>query len=315
MADKGSTQAVQGWQVLDQAIAALKSGDLKLALSKLAECRGSGKPLKDWNYVRALYFLALGRLEEALFSVREELWNWPEGSDLKPLKDDIEAKLGKDGDADWESDFKELYETVKDYTLVRPKCLYTLYSQAKSLCLAEVSGHFVECGAAAGGSSAVLAWVIKRYSKQPRKVWAFDSFAGHPALSAVDSLSTVPEYTAAYPAASFYAEKTVAESLYAKLGVADLVTLVCGEFSQSLKPALSQLGEISLLHLDSHLYQSTLCALTALYDQLIAGAIVQEDDYKRWAGVRAAILEFEKARQVEFFFNPIDEAAIWFTKP
>jgi hypothetical protein len=125
----------------------------------------------------------------------------------------------------------------------------------------------------------------------------------------------VPEYTAAYPAASFYAEKTVAESLYAKLGVADLVTLVCGEFSQSLKPALSQLGEISLLHLDSHLYQSTLCALTALYDQLIAGAIVQEDDYKRWAGVRAAILEFEKARQVEFFFNPIDEAAIWFTKP
>ncbi len=64
--------------------------------------------------------------------------------------------------------FDGLLTIIRPYSMVSKKRLFSLFSLARQVCLLDLPGNFVECGVAAGGSSALLAHVIKRYSKRPR---------------------------------------------------------------------------------------------------------------------------------------------------
>ncbi len=57
--------------------------------------------------------------------------------------------------------------------------LFALFTLAKKVCTDDISGNFVECGVAAGGSTALLAYVIKRYSKRQRTLFACDERYGN----------------------------------------------------------------------------------------------------------------------------------------
>ena len=79
-----------------------------------------------------------------------------------------------------DSELQKLLCVVRPYTMLSEERLFSLYSLAKQICLEDIPGNFVECGSYKGGSAALLAFVIQRYSLRPRLLYACDTFEGMP---------------------------------------------------------------------------------------------------------------------------------------
>lgn len=210
-----------------------------------------------------------------------------------------------------ESEFEELRRVVSPYTMLSEEHLLSLYRLARRVCEENLPGNFVECGVAAGGSSALLACVIQRHSQCPRWVYACDSFAGLPPPTS-DSHHAGQSAEAAGTCAA--PEATLRE-VCSRLGVADLVKPVKGFFKETLPKDRDWFGMIAFLHMDSDWYESTHEILRYLYDRVVNDGIIQVDDYGFWAGCRKAIHEFEAQRGLRFPLQTIDSTGVWFRKP
>src|SRR4051812_4560799 len=62
-----------------------------------------------------------------------------------------------------DQEFRALLPIVQPFTLLSEARLWSLFSLGKEVCRAGVPGNFVECGVAAGGSSALLSYVLAKY--------------------------------------------------------------------------------------------------------------------------------------------------------
>ena len=167
---------------------------------------------------------------------------------------------------------------------------------------------------AAGGSSALLAFVLKKYSRQPRRLFSFDSFSGMPEPSALDSHQGIDAESTGWGTGTCAASEQSIQEICAKLEVSEVVTTVKGYFEQTLPELRDWVGMVALLHLDGDWYGSTKAILDNLYDRLMNGALLQVDDYGYWDGCRKAIHEFEAARGIGFAINQIDGTGVWFAK-
>ncbi|WP_448561051.1 class I SAM-dependent methyltransferase [Trichothermofontia sp.] len=215
-----------------------------------------------------------------------------------------------------EEEFREIFEKISPFSLLSAARLYNLYKRAKEICIKNLSGNFVECGTYKGGVAAMLGTVIKRYSAQPRKVYAFDTFEGMPEPKEIDKRGNIPANRTGFGAGTLKAP--IAENIARicqLLDVQDIVIPVKGLFAQTLPIYKSAVGDISLLHADADWYESTMDIFSHLYTQVIENGIIQVDDYYTWEGCRQAIHDFEKAQGIQFFLYQIDGTAVWFTKP
>jgi hypothetical protein len=79
-----------------------------------------------------------------------------------------------------DAEFLQILEVIRPCTNLGEGRLLSLFRSAKRLCDEDLPGNFVECGVAAGGSSALLTAVIAGHSKRPRKLFSFDTFEGMP---------------------------------------------------------------------------------------------------------------------------------------
>ena len=70
----------------------------------------------------------------------------------------------------------------------------------------------------------------------------------------------------------------------------------------------------ALMRLDGDLYESTMDALTHLYDKLSAGGFVIIDDYHDLKPCRTAVDEFRARRSISAPLNQIDHAAVFWRK-
>lgn len=215
---------------------------------------------------------------------------------------------------DW-AEFQELLQTVRPYTMLSEARLYSLFSLAKRVCEENIPGNFVECGVAAGGSAALMAAVIKRYTKQPRLLYAFDSFEGLPPPTRLDKCNGIPAEAMGWGAGTCAAPESNVINLCSMLGVSGIVRTVKGYFQDTLPEMRDFVGMISLLHMDGDWYESTKTILNNLYDRVVNDGFIQVDDYGYWEGCRQALHEFETLRQIEFDINQIDETGVWFSCP
>jgi cephalosporin hydroxylase/lipopolysaccharide biosynthesis glycosyltransferase len=166
-------------------------------------------------------------------------------------------------------EFQSLLIKIKPYTLLSEARLYSLYSLAKQICQEDKPGHFVECGVYKGGSSALLAWVIKHYDHQNRKVYSFDTFEGMPDPTDLDKHDGTPANDTGYGVGTLQAP--IAENLEKicrELDVWEYVVPVKGLFEDTLPEIKDRISRISLLHADGDWYKSTLDILDNLYTQL-----------------------------------------------
>lgn len=190
---------------------------------------------------------------------------------------------------------------VRGLTMVAPASLVALGEQVIEVLDQKIPGDLVECGVWKGGSSFLMADILRRRGVRDRKVWMFDSFEGLPPPSELDGEKAL-EYTSD-PTDPHYFDNCAAnmaevEQSASHLGLTPWVQLVQGWFEESLPVTKDRIGAIALLRLDGDWYESTLVALEHLFDQVSPGGFIVIDDYHSWEGCAIAVHEFLASRKL-----------------
>lgn len=297
-----------------QAATFLRNADPERAWEILQRLKKSDERVEDLDYLRGYYFIEHKKLPSAHEAFKEELRYFPKNDRAKDLLGRMRPgwlKLPENVDPE----FLELYGVIKNYTMVTPLKLISLFDLAKRVCQQDIPGNFIECGVAAGGSSALLAAVIVRYSKRPRLLFSCDTFTGMPDPTPEDVHEGVDaeatgwgKHTCAAPEQSLIEAAT-------KLKAAQVIRPLKGLFSETLPKHRNEIGQIALLHMDGDWYSSTMDVLVNLYEQLSPSTPVQVDDYVFWEGCRRAIEEFEQKRGFKFKVHKIGEEGVWLEPP
>jgi Macrocin-O-methyltransferase (TylF) len=182
-----------------------------------------------------------------------------------------------------------------------------------------VPGDFIETGVWRGGMTIYMRAILAARGVADRRVWVADSFQGLPEPDA-----------GKFPVeARAHASKTMAEDYqhfavsepdvranFATFGLLDdQVRFLVGWFKDTLPSAPIQ--RLAVMRLDGDYYESTMDALTALYDKLSPGGYVIIDDYgeKMWTYCRRAVDDFRKSRAIDVPLERVDSKCYFWHKP
>lgn len=206
------------------------------------------------------------------------------------------------------SEFSSIYRQIRSYTMCSNARLRGLHRAVRSVVSREIPGDIVECGAARGGSAALMALTLKRLQAR-RRIWLFDTFEGLPAPTAND-----PDFEiAALFTGTCIGTVDEVRALFQRLQVSEGVEFVKGLFQDTL-PAAS-LSQIAVLHIDGDWYESVKVCLDQLYDKVAPGGVIQFDDYGYWMGARRAVDEFMKRRGITAELQRLDYSGRSLIKP
>lgn len=204
----------------------------------------------------------------------------------------------------------KLFLTVEPYTMLPYDRMSALYEAAREIEASDSGGSIVECGVWNGGSAGILASVAG--SNKMRRVWLLDSWEGLPEPGEYDI------HCSGQPGEKGMAlgsrEKTE-ELLFGKLGLdRSRIHLLKGWFNETIPANKTDMGEISLLHLDGDWYESVKLCLEELYDSVVEGGYIFIDDYGEWKGCKKAVDEFFEKRNLRINLRHIDYAGVYFRK-
>ncbi|MDH6099008.1 class I SAM-dependent methyltransferase [Anabaenopsis sp. FSS-46] len=301
----------QAHPIIAQANHLLETNQIAAAFKVLNDAKALKQPIMGLDFLRAKCFLQFGSAPTAIQALYEELRYFPENHLGEVFLNQLLNQYPQVGEIQ-DSEFQQIYRLIKPYTMLSEARLYSLFTLIKKVCIENIPGNFVECGVAAGGSTALVAAVIKRYTKQPRWVYAFDSFDGMPAPTQEDKSNGILAEMTGWGTGTCAAPEDSVKEICNKLGVGNLVLLVKGYFQDTLPKMRDQVGMIALLHMDGDWYESTKTILTHLYDRISNDGLVQVDNYGHWEGCRQALHEFEAEGQLKFNLHQIDDTGVWF---
>jgi len=301
-------------EIMDNSREAISKSQFELSLRLIVMAKFLKIPVCSLDYMRAVSFLGMGEKNSAIEALKEELRHFPQNSDAKLLLKDLKKTALPIDSCKNNTEFQALLNVIRPYTMVGEARLFSLYLLAKKVCEMDIPGNFVECGVAGGGSSAVLATVIMRYSKRKRILFAFDSFKGMPAPTEEDVHQGIFADATGWGAGTCAAPEESIREICQKLGVLDLVKTVKGFFKDTLPIMREEVNHIAFLHMDGDWYESTHDILNNIYDLVDNIGIIQVDDYGFWDGCKKAISEFEKKNGINFEIHNIDGTGIWFQK-
>ncbi|HET6437338.1 MAG TPA: TylF/MycF/NovP-related O-methyltransferase [Anaeromyxobacter sp.] len=300
----------------DEAAALVSNEQFAEAFTLLVRAKALRRPVQGLDTLRAACFERMGQLEGAKEALLEELRFFPDNTAARERLDALPAQTRASAGAPvGDAEFRQLLEVIRPYTMLSEQRLFSLFTLAKRACAEGIPGNFLECGVAAGGSSALLAYVIKRYSPTPRRLFSFDTFSGMPPPTSADRDGLRDAEATGWGTGSCAAPERSVHEACTRVGAAEVLTSVKGLFEQTLPAWRDRVGMVALLHLDGDWYASTRDILTNLYDRLSNGALLQVDDYGHWEGCRKALHEFEASRGVHFALSQIDGTGVWFQRP
>ena len=291
----------------------LADGNLRASLERLNALKAQRVPTAGVDLLRAKYFLSQKQKLAAIEALKEELRFFPDNAEAASMLGEL-SPARKKTEVPGDAEFRDLYTRARPYTMVGAARLWSLFSRAKEICERDLPGNFVECGVAAGGSSALLATAIARYSKRSRRLFACDTFEGMPEASEFDTHRGQTAGQVGWGAGTCAAPVESLRQICRQLSVEHLVEPLPGLFGDTLPANRSRLGEIAVLHMDGDWYSSTRDVLENLYEQVVPGGFIQIDDYGHWEGCRRAVTEFETKLGAPFQLQPIDESGVWMTK-
>lgn len=302
---------------LARAAEAHRAGDHHEALRLLSTLKALRRPIPGVDALRAACFAAIGDSASAEQARREESRWFP--ATIASLTSPITprpALLVEPDESRW---FQAALEAVSRYTMLSEARLRSLHAMARAADAERIPGHFVECGVAAGGSSALLAGCARRIDGE-RRVWCFDTFTGMPEPGPEDlARNGISAEASGWGTGTCSApEQSVIEAA-TLFGAADRLVICKGLFQETLPGAAVAIGPIALLHLDGDWYDSTRCCIEHLWQRVVPGGFIQVDDYGHWEGCRRAIDEFLLAHRerggAAVTIERIDYTGVRFRKP
>jgi hypothetical protein len=191
-------------------------------------------------------------------------------------------------------------DRVRPLTMFPRECLVDLAWQVRACLEENIGGAFVECGVWRGGTSFLMAHLLREAGASNRKVWLFDSFEGILPPEDIDG-----------PAAFKWAEDTNSPFYYdnfrvsvedvqrsaQELGLSANTEFIKGWFDQTIPTNRSRIGPIAILRIDCNWHAGVRCCLEELYDQVVDGGFVSLD-YYNWDGCAVATHEFLGSRRL-----------------
>ncbi len=194
------------------------------------------------------------------------------------------------------------------HSMIGVKRLNNLRTLAETAIRRRVPGDFIETGVWRGGACILMRAVLKAYGQKDRRVWVADSFAGLP-----------PPDPANYPADEgdgFHGYTELAVPLdevkqnFARYDLLDeQVVFLQGWFKDTLPSA--PIDKLAILRLDGDMYESTMDALSALYDKVSPGGYVIIDDYHVVKGCKKAVHDFLSLRNLSPAIQEIDGVGVY----
>lgn len=173
-----------------------------------------------------------------------------------------------------------------------------------------VAGDLIETGVWRGGAVIFMRGILKAHGVTDRQVWAADSFRGLP-----------PPDAAKYPQdtgldAHVYQELAISldtvKANFERYGLLDSqVRFLEGWFRDTLPAA--PIERLAVMRLDGDLYESTMDALSNLYEKLSVGGFVIIDDFNVPA-CRAAVHDFRTAHTISDPIEQIDWAGVYWRR-
>ena len=214
-------------------------------------------------------------------------------SSLRKLRH-IQSSLNNT-DIERDVEFMELYKKVNNYTMVEIERCYALYTSVKYILKNNIPGDFVECGVWKGGSSMLVALLLKKENIADRKIYLYDTFAGMTEPGDHDGEEEKLEWKmnkkddgssnwcfATYEEASANMEGTGYSPVNIKL--------IKGKVEDTIPETIP--AKIALLRLDTDWYESTKHELIHLFPLLEKFGVLIIDDYGAWQGARKAVDEY-----------------------
>jgi len=211
--------------------------------------------------------------------------------------------------------FHELYERCRAYTMTSFERLYALYKSVEYIVSANIPGDFAEAGVWRGGSCMLIAETLLALGESSRRIFLFDTFAGHPRPDAEKDSDiwgnrAIDEWqrTTGDDNHGQWAYVSL-EEVQANLALtgypSDKLVFVKGMVEKTVQNVDAK-GRLALLRLDTDWYGSTAAGLEHLYPRLISGGVLIIDDYGHYKGQRLAVDEYLAARKEPILLNRID---------
>jgi O-methyltransferase len=198
-------------------------------------------------------------------------------------------------------DFWQTYKMCKPYTMTSVERMFALYQSVNYVLDNSIPGDFVECGVWRGGSSMMVAFILKKRNVTDRKIFLYDTYEGMPAPTENDKDLTGKNAGSLMEETEFMKQDSVIwciadlNDVKANIELTKIsqnqIVFVKGKVEDTI-PNLIPDGGICLLRLDTDWYESTKHELIHLFPKLSKKGILIIDDYGHWEGCRKAVDEY-----------------------
>lgn len=215
--------------------------------------------------------------------------------------------------------FIDHYITGDAYTMVPRVRLDNIQACIAEVVEQRIPGDFIETGVWRGGTTIFMRGMLKALGSTDRRVWVADSFQGLPEPDA----ARFPAEAVAHASDTmtrtykhFAVSRADVEANFKTFGLLDeQVRFLEGWFEDTLPTA--PIERLAIIRLDGDYYQSTMDALTSLYDKLSPGGYVVVDDYGEdlWTYCRKAVDDFRRERGLTGELTRVDSKCYYWRRP
>ncbi len=215
---------------------------------------------------------------------------------------------------DIEEGFKEIFLLCRPFTMTSVEKMYAMYKATEYIIKNKIAGDIVECGVWKGGSMMTSGLTLLRRNETNRSLYLYDTYKGmaKPTVKdfkIFDKTSAVKIWKKKkednYIKWCYASLEEVKKNLYSTGYPKKNIRFIKGEVQDSIPNIIPE--KISLLRLDTDLYESTYHELTYLYPKLMKNGILIIDDYGFWKGQKEAVDQYFQENDINIFLNRIDE--------
>src|SRR5579871_466208 len=181
-----------------------------------------------------------------------------------------------------------------------------------------VPGDFIETGVWRGGATIFMRAMLRVLGVTDRTVWVADSFEGLPEPDGEKFPIEAEAHngslmTKVYD--HFAVDLEAVKSNFRAYGMLDdQVRFLKGWFKDTLPTA--PVSTLAIMRLDGDYYESTIDALTSLYDKLSVGGYAIIDDYAEdaWTHCRRAVDDFRRQRNIKEPLIQVDSKCFYWKR-
>ena len=191
---------------------------------------------------------------------------------------------------------RDLIEFIGDYSLTPLIRRWTLIKSLHYINKNKMIGDIVECGIWRGGNLFLAKKIQdKYYNEIQRKFYGFDTFEGmtQPSVHDGEKINKIyqsfKDKNEPWTKASLDDVKNSSKKLFSDINQFNFIK---GKVEETLLDKKNLPNKISLLRLDTDLYESTKIELEILYPLLVEKGILIIDDYGDFQGCRKAVDEY-----------------------